>query len=181
MLRTALLSACLALLALACAQAAADGPKRETKIKAAIVYKLAKFVDWPDARSAAPPRALNLCLLGQDPIAGVLAAAEGREIRGRRVRFRRLADLTAEGDGCHLLFVSASEAPRLERTLAWLDARPVLSISDIAGFAARGGVVGLVRSGKRLGFEINVAVAERSGLAISAPLLELATVVGPRP
>jgi hypothetical protein len=177
--RTALLSACLALLALACAQAAADGPSRETKIKAAIVYKLAKFVDWPDARSAAG--ALNLCLLGEDPIAGVLAAAEGREIRGRRVRFRRLADLTAEGDGCHLLFVSASEAPRLERTLAWLDARPVLSISDIAGFAARGGVVGLVRSGKRLGFEINVAVAERSGLAISAPLLELATVVGPRP
>lgn len=155
----------------------ADDAERETRIKAAVVYKLAKFVEWPATSFEHARSPLRLCLLGDTPVADALQAAVGRTVRNRPVTISRTEDLVA-GEPCHVLYVSRTQQQRLAAVLARLADRPVLSVSEIEGFAQRGGIVGLIRRGKRLGFQVNVGSARRAGLAVSAPLLELADVIG---
>jgi len=79
---------------------------------------------------------------------------------------------------CHLVFISDSEARRVETILAPLASRPVLTVSDMTNFARQGGVIGFYPEGKKVRFEINVNTAQRSGLKISSDLLRLGKIVG---
>lgn len=155
----------------------ADEVERETLIKAAIVYKLAKFVEWPDASFAGPDSPLRLCLLGDTQLATALRAAEGRAVRGHPVAVGQLEDPSGVDD-CHVVYVARDQQAQLGRLLTRFNGHPVLSVSEIDDFAHHGGVIGLVRRGKRLGFQVNLRNAQRAGLTVSAPLLELAEVIG---
>jgi hypothetical protein len=55
----------------------------------------------------------------------------------------------------------------------------VLTISDIPGFARDGGMICLVRTGNRLGFEIDPRAVAEAGLGVRAQLLDLADIVQP--
>lgn len=162
---------------LACPSASASDPGLETRIKAAVVYKLAKFVEWPATSFEHARSPLQFCLLGDSPLAHALKSATGRTVSDHPVAVTRTEDL-AVGDDCHVLYVSRAQQQRLPAVFARFADRPVLTISDIEGFAQRGGIVGLIRRGKRLGFQVNVDSAQRAGLVVSAPLLELADVLG---
>jgi len=106
----------------------------------------------------------------------VLAAIDGRVLRDRVARYRKVAAVTpTETRGCHVLFVSSRDAAAA--AIGMQRVHPVLTIGDVADFAVRGGVIGLVRHENRISFEINRRAARDSGLDIGAPLLELATVV----
>ena len=54
----------------------------------------------------------------------------GLSINGNTVAVRRLAKGQG-GDGCHIVFISTSEAPRLKDTLALLSGNGLLTVSDI--------------------------------------------------
>ncbi len=55
--------------------------------------------------------------------------------------------------------------------------RPILTVADTEGFAQAGVMVGLVRSGTRIGFEVNLAPTRASGLRMAPGFLQLATLV----
>ena len=158
--------------------AASDSTYREYQVKAAFLYNLSKFIEWPgDARREEP---ISFCILGDDPFGTALdRTVADKRVGGRPVRIRRsgrLDDLT----GCEVLFVSASERPRLDRLLAKLAGSPVLTTADFEGFAERGGMIGFVVRDGRLGLVVNVDAAERAGLRVSSRLLKVAAVVGER-
>jgi hypothetical protein len=159
------------------AVAQADENQRETLIKAAIIYKLAKFVEWPATSFAQADSTLNLCLLGPTPLTAALTGAEGRPVRGHPVKILQIDD-PRRIDSCHVVYITGAQQRQLPDLMARFDGRPVLSVSEIEGFASHGGVIGLVRRGNRLGFQVNLGNARRSGLTVSAPLLELAEVIG---
>ena len=50
-------------------------------------------------------------------------------------------------------------------------------MSDMEGFATRGGIIELLKRGNKIRFEVNVASAEAAGLTISSSLLRLARTV----
>ena len=52
----------------------------------------------------------------------------------------------------------------------------LLTVSDIKGFAAAGGVIELFAEDGKMRFEINTRAAQRAGLRISSQLLKLARV-----
>ncbi len=157
--------------------AAAHGISKEDRIKAAIVYKLGKFVEWPTFVFKDGSVPLAVCLLGPDPIADVLAKAKKQTVQGHQVVVVTLDHRAVSTSGCHILYIPNGEIPDLARILDSLSTAPVLTVSDTRGFARQGGMVGLVRSAKRLKFEINLQVAKKAGLEISAQLLELADIV----
>lgn len=169
----------LAVVCFANAPAHADEPVSEDRIKAAIVYKVGKFVDWPDSAFAGPDAPLQVCLLGDDGLAEALSSLAGRRVQGRRMAFKVVADARPSRSGdCHILFVPRSAAPRSVAVARLLEGAPVLTVSDIPGFARSGGMIALVRTGDRLGFQIAPQAARRSGLAVRAQLLDLAEIVG---
>ncbi len=154
---------------------------REYTLKAAYVYRIAQFVDWPENGSGngTGSASLGVCILGEDPFGSAIDYIVEKTSRGRRFSLHRYA--RAEGLGaCHVLFISASETARLEVILGGLEGRSVLTVSDADDFARCGGMVGLVNRKGRVGLEINRNAAEAAGLQISAKLLELSSIVKPK-
>jgi hypothetical protein len=90
-------------------------PPAEYQLKAAYMLNFARFIEWPVQRL--PPGApLRVCVLGQDPFHGALAALEGRAVQGHEVSVRQMDGLEVIAD-CHMLFVAESEQKRVAAVL----------------------------------------------------------------
>ena len=168
-------------LVLASALSAQTKAAAEYEIKAAFLYNFAKFVEWPPSAFTNPKQPVSICILGADPFGHALTdALLGKTIGEHPVTLeqaRRASDLA----GCHIVFVSASESPRLPDVLAHLRGLPVLLVGESEGFAGAGGTIQFVLDQNRVRFAINPGAAERAGLKISSKLLALATIVHDAP
>ena len=165
-----------ALILLFCASAAmAAGAWRENQVKAAFLHHFAQFTEWPPGALGAEDEPFLLCILGKHPSDEDLAPLEGRRIQGHPLEVRRIHRIE-EGLDCQLLYIEACD--RHLQDLSPLQGRAVLTVSNEKGFAARGGMIGLVAVDGKFKFEINRSAVGRSGLSLSAQLLDLATLVG---
>lgn len=141
----------------------------ETQLLAAFTLNFAKFTEWPPERMAEGRFAL--CQLGGgERLASALQALQGRTVQGLRIEFQRI-DSGLEAARCMLLFAANLVPPPLPAGAA------VLTIGDEPGFAQHGGMIGFVRDGMRLRFEVNLAALKRADLMLSSHVLSLATNV----
>lgn len=154
-----------------CPAAGAEPSVDEDQVKAAFLYNAPKFVDWPP--EALSSSSFIIGVLGDDPFGPWLDQLAGRTVKGKKVVVRRITslDLAAE---CQLLFIAASEQRRLPTVLGRLRKMPLLTVSDIDGFAFAGGMLELSMERNRLAFIVNNRQAKRQGLKISSQMLKLA-------
>ena len=142
--------------------------------KAAFLYNLVKFVEWPATDGNGP---IVLGILGRDAFgATVEQLFRGKEVDGRTLQIRYLAK-SADLKFCKVLFISESEKEWLPEILGALKDAHVLTVSEIDGFAERGGMVRLIMENQKPRLEVNVDTVSRARLKISARLLQLASVV----
>lgn len=160
------------------ASKAEDAPPLEYQVKAAFLVKFALFVEWPAATTNADTNApFVIGVLGKDPFGKNFDdAVKNERIHGHPVEVRRGLELS-ELNGCAVIFVCASESKRMEELLGKLDAKPVLTVADEPEFAKRGGMIGFIKEGGKVRFEINVAAAERAKLKLSSKLLQVGKIV----
>ena len=139
----------------------------EATIKAAFVYNFAKFIEWQsDALTG-----VRICLAGVDSdLAATVAGLEGKTVQTRTVSVKREIRAT-DLDVCQILLVGSGGRPVAE---AARGKAGLLTVSDIKGFAAAGGIIELFVEDGRMRFEINTRAARRAGLHISSQLLKLA-------
>jgi YfiR/HmsC-like len=152
-------------------RAAAASGHDQQRVQAAFLYNFLKFCTWPGAADG--PLVIGAFREAPDAALGEVA---GKTAGGRPVAVRRV-DSLEEARTCQLLLVPVGSRPRLERLLAGLSGQPVLTVSEIEDFARLGGIIGLVRSGDRLRFEVNLDAARDAGLELSSQLLKLASIV----
>lgn len=161
----------LATLAAACLTPVQAAPgELEAKIKAAYVFHIIKFVDWPSL----PADALHLCVAGNDSVTLLLTDLTGKQIKDRPLRIDN--DGSFDPAQCQVLYVGRPER-RWPELQARLRGQAVLTVSDQDGFARGGGMVGLYPEGGKIKLEINPDAARSANLRISAKLLELARTV----
>ncbi len=151
-------------------------PLPEYQLKAALLYKLTKFIYWPEHAFADTRGALSICVLGKDPFDIALDALADKPIRNRKIIVKRIQQ-TAKLVNCQVVFISSSEQQRLNAILRTLHQQPILLVSDIKQFAQQGGMINLVTVKNKIRFEINPQAAAQAQLKISAQLLALATIV----
>lgn len=148
----------------------------EYEVKAAYLFNLGKFVEWP-AKAAIKEDSFPICVLGADPFGQVLdAAIDGETIDGKSVIAKRISK-PQDAARCRILFISSSEENALQEILANLDGSSVLTVSDMPDFAERGGMVHFILENRRVRFAVNLVAAERVGLTLSSQLLKLAVRV----
>lgn len=149
----------------------------EHEVKAAFLYNFAKFVDWPPRAFAEAGSPLVIGLVGEDPLGEVLPAlVRSEQVKGRPLEVRRLAP-DGELAGCHLLYLSRSEAARTQEILERVRQQPVLTVSDQEDFLAQGGMINFVLFRGTVRFEINAAAAQAARLKLSSKLLAVARAV----
>jgi hypothetical protein len=146
----------------------------EYPLKAVFLFNFAQFTDWPTNAFDKPDSPLVIGVLGDDPFGAVLDDAVRDEIvNGRKFvveRYRRVEDIKA----CHILFISQSETKRLDKIVAALKGKPVLTVSEIDGSAQRGVRVQFITENNKIRFKINTDSLAEAKLTMSSKLLRLA-------
>jgi hypothetical protein len=172
----AVASALLVGLCLARLAAAVDARQPEDRVKAAFLFNFAHFIKWP-AEAVAGADALIIAVLRDDDFGDEVArTVAGKTVAGRALEVRAV-DAVADLAPCQVAFIGAAAAGDVDAILTALADRHVLTVSEVDGFANRGGVIGLYKSDNKLRFRINIAAARRAGLEISSKLLDLAEIV----
>ncbi len=150
----------------------------EHELKAALLFKFVKYVEWPPERFQDERAPIVIGVFGRDPFGGTLDEILAGKKHGERpfeiLRTRETRDLGK----CHMLFVPLREADEVGGILRAVEDKSVLLIGESEGFASRGGIINFyLEEEKHVRFEINLDAARREGLKISANLLKLARIV----
>jgi hypothetical protein len=146
-------------------------------VEAAYLYQFGNFVQWPSKSGADRPKAFTICVLGQDPFGTVLEdTVRGSKMNGLPMAAKRIA-YVRDTAGCQIVFISLSQQDQLAANLIALRGQPILTVSDIPDFAARGGMIQFVMIDNRVRFEIGLPSAQASGLKLSSQLLKVAVAV----
>jgi len=164
----------------ATASAAAPTPtfNEEYQLKAVFLFNFLQFVDWPANSFADAHSPFYVCVLGDDPFGPALdEVMAGERLDGRPITIERHEDVTDTAH-CHLVFIAQDSAARLKRSLAALQDKSILTVSDTENFANEGGVIELEVQNNRIKLLVNLQAANEAQLRVSSKLLRKAQIVG---
>jgi hypothetical protein len=144
----------------------------ERDIKAAFVFNLTKYVEWPH-----PGGQLVIGFVGEGPMGTSLE----RLLDGKSSESRLIHVVLSPGDDnleqCDVLYIGDASPSRVREILERVRNKSVLTVSDTESFPRDGGMVALVRSRQQVQIQINLEAVRSSGLKISSRVLNLATIV----
>jgi hypothetical protein len=150
-------------------------PLTEYSAKAALLFQIAKYVDWPPEMFPRVDSPIIIGVLGDDPFGDVLdQVVRGRFINGRSIAVRRANGIGALR-GAHLVFVSPSE-PQAAQDCAVLEGFHVLTVGD-TGQTALFTALNFSVEGDRIIFTVDLTRAMRAGITLSSRLLGVAKAV----
>ena len=144
----------------------------EAAVKAALLYRFAGYVEWPQEGTPVGPFVIGV--MGADEVAAELEElVRGRPLNNRPVIVKRIK----EGDaltGLHMLFVGGRDSARIRNAARMGRPAAILLVSDTAGGLEAGSVINFVSVDDRIGFEVSIEAAERSALRVSSRMLGVA-------
>jgi len=165
------------MLAVPVAQAAKVSP--EYRLKAALIFKLTRFISWNDTAPAGQhgdAAEVNICVVGDNPFGDALDGMQGMQSNNRQIRLHYLA--AAESlNRCQLAFIAEENRAMLTDVVNSTAGKPVVTLSDIRGFAREGGMIEIIRRNSRLSFTINMKTVRQSGVRIATPLLQISNLI----
>ena len=151
---------------------------REYDLKAAFLFNFAQFVEWPPEAFPEASTPFVIGVLGDDPFGKSLDEIVAHEtIRNRRIVILRHRDVQ-EISTCHILYIGASETPRLNHILTALGSRHILTVGETDLFTKHSGIIQFLIVDNRLRLRINVEAAKMAKISISSQLLRQAEIVG---
>jgi hypothetical protein len=173
----------LALLAGAAAFCAAGGHTAdgdvslEYRVKAAFLYQIAGYVEWPKHAFPRPDSPVTIGVLGAEPLAEELSRiAPGRTVGNRRIAVRRLTEPVGL-EGVQVLFVGRERRSQVGALAQKAGERAVLVVTESESALAEGSMVNFVVVDGRVRFEVGLDAARRGGLTLSSRLLAVAQQV----
>ena len=146
-------------------------------LKAAYLYNFAKFTTW-SGEALGPAEPLVLCVLNDRAVNDALASlTKDRSIEGHALVVRGMRHDSPTLGACRILFVAGLDGPGSAAFLDGVAGKPMLTVSDLEGFAEGGGIAGFFVEGGTLRFAINLDATQRAGLHLSSKMLSLAKIV----
>ena len=143
----------------------------EYGVKAAFLFNLAKFVQWPPVDSS---ERLDIGVIGDDFFGTTLDhLVRGKRIQGRELVVRRLRrddDLR----GIDIVFVASREGRHVADILSRMPGTGILTVGETPDFLNEGGAARFYFERNRMRVEVDGLRAANAGLKISSQLLSLA-------
>lgn len=149
---------------------------REQSIKAAYLYHLTKFIDWPKEHTHRKGETINLCVFGDNAFNRFLQHIESRTAKGRSIKLLRLDDDTTANPDCQLVYFDKN-SPLNPKLVQAYNQQATLTVSEQEDFLANQGMVAMVLIKNHVRLQINHSLAKEVGINISANLLEVAALV----
>lgn len=167
-------AALLAALLLAMAGQAAVAAERgeENEVKAAVIYNLLLFVQWPTQQTSGGK--LKLCVLEEGALTAALRQHENKAVQGHPLQILRVGTVLKDLDACAAVMVETGSPEMLARLRLVARNRALLIMAEGPGALDRGAMIGVYGDGGRIGFDINLRAMKSSGLGASSKILRLA-------
>jgi YfiR/HmsC-like len=155
----------------------AQATSKEYQVKAAFLFNFMQFVEWPPTVFKNADDPFRIGVLGQDPFNAALEeTVQGETISNHKIIVEHAMQVD-DLKNCQLIFISKSEKKHVAEILSALDDKPVLTVSEIEGFAERGGGINFYLEGNKVRFEVNPDAARHDGLKVSSQLLSLGKII----
>jgi len=144
-------------------------------VKATYLGTLSNYTTWTPTANLSDEKLFKICVLGSNPFKEFLKLYTKKPIKNKSVQVDFIKEVN-EISHCHSLFISNSERKKIEQILEFTKNKPILTISDIRGFAEKNGMIQLYMRTQKIHMKINNEVALRYGLKISSDILSLKIV-----
>ncbi|MFH2002959.1 MAG: YfiR family protein [Planctomycetota bacterium] len=147
-------------------------------MKAAFIYNFLKFVDWPEGKKAKNSQTLVIGVLGEEPYKTIRTILQDKTAQGFKIDVVQIKkedlDHVKDVGHCDALFFSATVKCDTEEIVKQLGQYQILTISEKEGFLEDGGMINIFIKDKKVYFEINKGVLEKSRLKLRSKMLRLA-------
>ena len=140
------------------------------QLKAAFIYKFAQFTTW-----AAPPSAagFTICLWGGDSFGDAFGMVEGKSLNNKPVAVKYL-DAAQPPGRCQVAYLHPASRKELADWMQRIGDLPILTVSDYPDASKENVMIEFTTEPNRVTFKVNLSAARRSGLELSAKVLQLA-------
>ena len=140
--------------------------------KAAFLFNVVKFVQWP--ASDLPADRVVIGVVARPSFRRVLEeTVNGKSVNGRSITVRDVWD-EADARQCHIVYFDDDGSERRGSFLRRASKGGVLTVGETNRFVADGGHVRVYVDGDRLRFQVDPAGLQQAGLKVSAQFLSLA-------
>jgi len=150
----------------------------EYTLKALYMEHFVTFIEWPEQSEFTDKnKPVVIGVYGKTSITTALQ----KTYSNKKIRNRQVIILPISGQDkfnqCQILFIGDLSERDLRQTINLLDNKPILTISENKGFAAKGVHINFYIQENNVRFEINDKAAINAGLHISHHLLKLAKLI----
>lgn len=146
------------------------------KLETALIYKLSKFVSWPENNTQSIEN-FGLCVLGNKDLVDALAILKSRKIHNLSIQIHHLDFSTEVHDQCRVLFIDPSRKAHLAIIFKQIANKSILTLSSLPGFAQSGGIIEFSLFTQPIQFTINNHKAKKYHLSINSALLNMSKLI----
>ncbi|GIV03166.1 MAG: hypothetical protein KatS3mg015_1996 [Fimbriimonadales bacterium] len=150
----------------------------EAKLKAEFLVRFAAYTSWPTRAFAADSSPVVIGIWKDLTFAKTVIQVRGDRTAGGRPIVVKTITSYSEASEAHLLFIPGAYSSDIARLLIEVKRSPILTVSEVAGFCTKGGILNFYKQGAYVRFEANPDAARSAGVQISSQLLKLARIVG---
>ncbi len=147
----------------------------EDKFKAMIIGKVAKYVVW-NKKESTPY--FNITILNNPFGSTIDTIYHNKRIDGKEVKIHYIDTIDqltqTQSD---ILYIPNSQASQLQNILDTIKGKGIFTISDIRGFAQKGGMLQLYFISRKIKLKINLESVKEENLNIRSTLLRIAKVI----
>lgn len=148
----------------------------ESGVKAALVYNLLLFVQWPEDKLPSDG-SLHLCILASPAIEEAFNGLNGKPIHSRPIAIRRMATPGEDSHQCQAVWVEEGRNSALTRLALVAKNNGILVLGEGSVALSQGAMIAVSNEGGRLVFNVDNGAARDARLTISSKLLRLARSV----
>jgi YfiR/HmsC-like len=161
---------CLARLLADAAPASAPRVANEYDLKAAFIFNLAKFIQWPAEKFAHEDSPLVIGVLGDEALDRFTSSLRDKTIDKHRLVVRRI-EQAKDLPECHVLFISRPAKQQVAELVETGRMSKVLTVGETDQFLELGGMIRFTLESDELRLEINDKRARSASLSIAATAL----------
>lgn len=144
------------------------------KLQSIFIYNFTKHIEWPTQGRQGN---FTIGVIGSTPLKQELKnLASNKQVDNRALEVKEYSSVNAI-DGPQILFISKSQADKLEAIKNKLGNSPTLTICESPGAAKNGIAINFVVRNNRQKFELNPSAAKNHNLKVSGYLEKLAILV----
>lgn len=155
-----------------------QGQSAEYRLKAGFMEKFTRFIEWPgDSLQQDDQKPFIILVLGKNPFGNELE----RFFSNVKIKNRKVVVLYEKilntNRFCHMIYIGENNASRLDEIIGYAIDKPIITVSDMKGFGAKGVMFNFFIENNKIRFEMNQSTVIRSGLKVSHLLLNAAKLL----